>query len=30
MKNDPRKEVATEVDISGRLDDPKGSSAQAT
>jgi hypothetical protein len=29
MKNVPRKEVATEVDISGRLDDPKGSNVQA-
>jgi len=29
MKNVPRKEVATKVDISGRLDDPKGSTFQA-
>ena len=29
MKNAPRKEVATEVDISGPLQDPKGSTAQA-
>ena len=29
MKNLPRKEVATEVDISGRLDDPTLSTAQA-
>jgi hypothetical protein len=29
MKNVPRKEVATQVDISGRLDDPKGSTVQA-
>jgi hypothetical protein len=29
MKNDPRKEVATEVDISGRLDNPNTSTIQA-
>jgi hypothetical protein len=29
MKNAPRKEVATEVDISGRLDNPKTSTFQA-
>ena len=29
MKNVPRKEVATEVDISGRLDNPKTSTFQA-
>src|SRR5262245_16074077 len=29
MKNVPRKEVATEIDISGRLDDPKSSTVQA-
>ena len=29
MKNVPRKEVATEIDISGRLDNPKTSTFQA-
>jgi hypothetical protein len=29
MKNDPRKEVATEIDISGRLDNPNTSTLQA-
>jgi hypothetical protein len=29
MKNDPRKEVATEIDISGRLDKPNTSTLQA-
>jgi hypothetical protein len=29
MKNAPRKEVATEIDISGRLDNPKSSTFQA-
>ena len=29
MKNDPRKEVATEIDVSGRLDNPQTSTVQA-
>ena len=29
MKNVPRKEVATQIDISGRLDKPTGSTLQA-
>ena len=29
MKNEPRKEVATEVDVSGPLQNPKGSTPQA-
>jgi hypothetical protein len=29
MKNEPRKEVATEIDISGRLDNPQTSTVQA-
>ena len=29
MKNVPRKEVATEIDISGRLDNPQTSTVQA-
>ena len=29
MKNDPRKEVATEVDISGPVENPSGSTLQA-
>jgi hypothetical protein len=29
MKNVPRKEVATEIDVSGRLDNPQTSTVQA-